>query len=163
MLRTTVLDTLTERLIAQLSVIVTTPDCNNGSLMFPWFYHRYGCGLVVGHWQSWCCLQELDRNQLIFSEGRKIIVYWCIYLENTHVFPNFGEVIVQFHLVASLCRSKATCTRHATSAFFGCIRLISWRHVLFWCIWYGLRSSSTCFYIDASDSLPRVRERTVMA
>jgi len=33
-------------------------------------------------------------------------------------------------------------------------RLISWRHVLFWCVcWYGLRSSRTCFHIDASDSL----------
>ena len=37
--------------------------------------------------------------------------------------------------------------------FFERMRLILWRHVLFWCVWYGLRSSRTCFYIDASDSL----------
>jgi len=23
------------------------------------------------------------------------------------------------------------------------MRLISWRHVLFWCVWYGLRSSTS--------------------
>ena len=45
------------------------------------------------------------------------------------------------------------CTRHASYAFFERMRLISWRHVLFWCVWHGLRSSRTCFYIDASDSL----------
>jgi len=33
---------------------------------------------------------------------------------------------------------------------FARIRLIPWRHPLFWCTWYGLRSSRTCFYIDAS-------------
>ena len=45
---------------------------------------------------------------------------------------------------------KARCTRHASSAFVGRM-LISWRHVLFWCVWYGLRSSRTSFYIDASN------------
>ena len=49
--------------------------------------------------------------------------------------------------------TKAGCTRHASCACFERMRLISWRHVLFWCVWYGLRSSRTCFYIDASDSL----------
>jgi len=34
--------------------------------------------------------------------------------------------------------------------------------VFFGCVWYGLRSSGTCFYIDASDSLLRVQERAVL-
>ena len=29
---------------------------------------------------------------------------------------------------------KAGCPRHASCAFFGRMRLISWRHVLFWCV-----------------------------
>jgi len=37
--------------------------------------------------------------------------------------------------------SKSVCTRHASCALFGRMCLISWRHVLFWCVWYGLRSS----------------------
>jgi len=52
-----------------------------------------------------------------------------------------------------LCINKAVCTRHASYAVFERMRLISWRHVLFWCVWYRLLSSRTCFYIDASDSL----------
>ena len=35
-------------------------------------------------------------------------------------------------------------------ALFGRMRLISWRHVLFWFVWYGLHSSRTGFYIDRS-------------
>ena len=37
--------------------------------------------------------------------------------------------------------TKARCKRHASCAVFGRMRLILWRHVLFWCVWYGLRSS----------------------
>jgi len=48
---------------------------------------------------------------------------------------------------------KAVCTRHASHAFYERMRLISWRHVLFWYVWHGLRSSRTCFYVGASDSL----------
>jgi len=42
-------------------------------------------------------------------------------------------------------RPKAGCTRarHASCALFGRMRRISWRHVLFWCVWYGLRSSKS--------------------
>jgi len=38
---------------------------------------------------------------------------------------------------------KAGCTRHASYAFLGRMCLISWRHVLFWYVWYGLRSSKS--------------------
>jgi len=38
---------------------------------------------------------------------------------------------------------KAGCTWHASCAFFEHTRLISWRHVLFWCVWYGRRSSKS--------------------
>jgi len=38
---------------------------------------------------------------------------------------------------------EAGCTRHVSCAFFGRMRPISWRHVLFWCVWYGLRSSKS--------------------
>jgi len=43
----------------------------------------------------------------------------------------------------SLCNNQAGCTRHASCALFGHICLISWRHVLFWCVWYDLRSSKS--------------------
>jgi len=50
------------------------------------------------------------------------------------------------------------CTRHASCVICGLMRLSLWSHVLFWCVWYRLRSSRTCFYVDASDSLLFVRE-----
>jgi len=47
--------------------------------------------------------------------------------------------------------------------FFGaCMVLILWCRVFFGCFWYGLRSSRTSFYIDASDSLLRVQEKAVL-
>jgi len=42
------------------------------------------------------------------------------------------------------------------------VGLTLWCRLFFWCVWYGLRSSRTCFYIDASDSLLRVQERAVL-
>jgi len=57
----------------------------------------------------------------------------------------------------------ARCTRQRPVRFFGArMDLILWCSVFFGCVWYGLRSSRTCFYIDASDSLLRVQERAVL-
>jgi len=42
-------------------------------------------------------------------------------------------------------RTKARCTRQASYAFFERMRLISWRHVLFWCVWCGLHSNRNLF------------------
>jgi len=71
-------------------------------------------------------------------------------------FPCDRFVFNFFHFVKPFCspnwlrnalrrRGKkdrqAGCIRHASCAFFGRMRLISWRHVLLWCVWYGLRSS----------------------
>jgi len=84
---------------------------------------------------------------------------WLSTLEH---LPHSSEVCRSFtfqlllsarNLTPSWGRPKAVCTRHASCAVFERMRLISWRHVLFWCVWYGLRSSRTCFYVDASDSL----------
>jgi len=50
-------------------------------------------------------------------------------------------------LMTDSCKilSKAGCTRHESYAFFERMRLVSWRHVLSWCVWYGLRSSRNLF------------------
>ena len=54
------------------------------------------------------------------------------------------ETIIMSHTgIPYHVEHKAGCTRHAPCAFFGRMRLISWRHVLFWCVWYGLRSSKS--------------------
>jgi len=63
----------------------------------------------------------------------------------------------------SRCVSKARCIRLRPVRFFGArMGLISWCRVFFRCVWHGLSSSRTCFYIDASDSLLRVQERAVL-
>jgi len=48
--------------------------------------------------------------------------------------------IAEFTACIFLCKAerslnKAVCTRHASYAVFERMRLISWRHVLFWCVW----------------------------
>ena len=59
--------------------------------------------------------------------------------------------------------TQARCTRLRPVRFFGArMGLILWCRVFFGCAWYGLRSSRTCFYIDASDSLLRVQKRAVL-
>jgi len=106
----------------------------------------WGCEEILPGFSQTCPIKtnkkplHVNSGAMWFSKEKKAfhVNSGAITFKSMHVGPQFWS---DFQGVLKASRPTAVCTRHASCASFGRMRLISWRHVLFWCVWYGLRSS----------------------
>ena len=88
---------------------------------------------------------EINNSTIIYNHYQLTSTKILRSPQSLAIIVCLSEHRTRYKNTRQLHQPKAGCTRHASYAFFERMRLISWRHVLFWCVWYGLRSSRNLF------------------